>query len=153
MAAPRQLTLNQTVTLIKQIAQAHDQINTVYFGDVWEFLAQTDNIYPAMFYSLTGSNISGRTLSLNFSLFFLDRQLQNESNETEVLSDQLLIAQDIFSMMRHPNFDWKLDESVSIEFFTEEDKDYLAGVKMDVIVNYPMLTDRCQVPANFNYPL
>jgi hypothetical protein len=152
MAAPRQLTLNQTVTLIKQIAQAHAQINTVYFGDVWEFLAQTDNIYPAMFYSLTGSNISGRTLSLNFSLFFLDRQLQNESNETEVLSDQLLIAQDIFSMMRHPNFDWKLDESVSIEFFTEEDKDYLAGVKMDVIVNYPMLTDRCQVPANFNYP-
>lgn len=152
MAAPRQLTLNQTVALIKQIAQAHAQINTVYFGDVWEFLAQTDNIYPAMFYSLTGSNISSRTLSLNFSLFFLDRQIQDESNETEVLSDQLLIAQDIFSMMRHPNFNWKLDESVSIEFFTEEDKDYLAGVKMDVTVNYPMLTDRCQIPANFNYP-
>jgi len=153
MAAPRQLTLNQTVALIKQIAKAHAQINTVYFGDVWEFLAQTDNIYPAMFYSLTGSNISGRTLSLNFSLFFLDRQIQDESNETEVLSDQLLIAQDIFSMMRHPNFNWKLDENVSIEFSQKKIKNYLAGVKMDVVVNYPMITDRCQIPANFNYPI
>jgi hypothetical protein len=153
MAAQRQLTLNQTVALIKEIAQAHDQINTVYFGDVWEFLAQTDNIYPATFFTLTGSSIAAKTLSLNFSFFFLDRQIQDESNETEVLSDQLLIAQDVFSMLRHPNFNWDIDESVSLEFFTEDEKDYLAGVKMDIIVNYPMLTDRCQIPTNFNYPL
>jgi hypothetical protein len=153
MAAQRQLTLNQTVALIKEIAQAHDQINTVYFGDVWEFLAQTDNIYPATFFTLTGSSIAAKTLSLNFSFFFLDRQIQDESNETEVLSDQLLIAQDVFSMLRHPNFNWDIDESVSIEFFTEDEKDYLAGVKMDIVVNYPMLTDRCQIPTNFNYPL
>jgi hypothetical protein len=144
MAAQRQLTLNQTVALIKEIAQAHDQINTVYFGDVWEFLAQTDNIYPATFFTLTGSSIAAKTLSLNFSFFFLDRQIQDESNETEVLSDQLLIAQDVFSMLRHPNFNWDI---------TEDEKDYLAGVKMDIVVNYPMLTDRCQIPTNFNYPL
>lgn len=150
--AVQQLTLNQTVKLIRDIAQSHNQINTVYFGDVWEFLAQADNVYPAMFYSLTGSSISTRTLSLEFSLFFLDRQLQDESNETEVLSDQLLIAQDIYSMLRHPNFNWKLDENASIEFFTENEKDYLAGVRLDITMNYPMLTDRCQVPTNFNYP-
>ena len=150
--AVQQLTLNQTVKLIRDIAQSHNQINTVYFGDVWEFLAQADNVYPAMFYSLTGSSISTRTLSLDFSLFFLDRQLQDESNETEVLSDQLLIAQDIYSMFRHPNFNWKLDENASIEFFTENEKDYLAGVRLDITMNYPMLTDRCQVPTNFNYP-
>lgn len=105
-----------------------------------------------MFFSLTGSSISTRTLTLDFSLFFLDRQLQDESNETEVLSDQLLIAQDIYSMLRHPNFNWKLDENATIEFFTENDKDYLAGVRMDITMNYPMLTDRCQIPTNFNYP-
>jgi hypothetical protein len=150
--AVKQLTLNQTVKLIKDIAQSHDQINTVYFGDVWEFLAQTDNVYPAMFYSLTGSQINGKSLDMSFSLFFLDRQLQDETNETEVLSDQLLIAQDIISMLRFPKFDWEIGDNVILEFFTENEKDYLAGVKADVTISFPMLSNRCQIPSDFNYP-
>jgi hypothetical protein len=150
--AIKQLTLNQTVKLIKDIALSHDQINTVYFGDVWEFLAQTDNVYPAMFYSLTGSQINGKSLDMSFSLFFLDRQLQDETNETEVLSDQLLIAQDIISMLRFPKFDWEIGDNVVLEFFTENEKDYLAGVKADVTISFPMLSNRCQIPTDFNYP-
>lgn len=149
--AIKQLTLNQTIKLISDLGSAHEQINTVYFGDIWEFL-KTDNVYPAMFFSLTGSSISGKQLNLDFSLFFLDRQLQDESNENEVLSDQLLIAQDIISMMRYPKFDWEIGDQVSMEFFTEKEEDYLAGVKADVTVSFPMLSDRCQVPTDFNYP-
>jgi hypothetical protein len=150
--AIKQLTLNQTIKLISDIASSHEQINTVFFGDVWEFLAQTDNTYPAMFYSLTGSSIAAKELTMNFSLFFLDRQLQDESNENDVLSDQLLIAQDIISMLRFPKFDWEIGDSVNLEFFTENEKDYLAGVKADITLSFPMLSDRCQVPTNFNYP-
>ena len=150
--AIKQLTLNQTVKLIRDLLTSHEQINTVYFGDVWEFLAQTDNVYPAAFYSLTGSSISGKELTLNFSIFHLDRMLQDETDETEVLSDQLLIAQDIISMMRYPKFDWEIGDSVTIEFYTENQEDYLAGVKADVTITFPMLSDRCQVPTNFNYP-
>ena len=130
--AIKQLTLNQTIKLISDIASSHEQINTVFFGDVWEFLAQTDNTYPAMFYSLTGSSIAAKELTMNFSLFFLDRQLQDESNENDVLSDQLLIAQDIVSMLRYPKFDWEIGDNVTLEFFTENEKDYLAGVKADI---------------------
>lgn len=150
--AIKQLTLNQTIKLINDLGSAHEQINTVYFGDVWEFLSQTDNVYPAMFYTLTGSSISGKQLNLNFSLFFMDRQLQDESNENEVLSDQLLIAQDIISMMRYPKFDWEIADQVSMEFYTEKEQDYLAGLKADITISFPMLSDRCQVPSNFNYP-
>jgi hypothetical protein len=105
-----------------------------------------------MFYSLTGSSISGKNLAMDFSLFFLDRQLQDETNETDVLSDQLLIAQDIFAMFNYPKFDWEIDQDVTIDFFTENEKDYLAGVKFDITLNYPMLNDRCQVPSSFSYP-
>ena len=150
--AIKQLTLNQTVKLIKDIAQSHDQINTVYFGDVWEFLAQPDNVYPAMFYALTGSSIQAKSIALNFSLFFLDRQLQDESNETEVLSDQLLICQDIIAMLRNPKFDMEIDDSITLDFFTENEKDYLSGVKADIVVNFPMFNDRCQIPTDFVYP-
>lgn len=85
-------------------------------------------------------------------MFFLDRQLQDESNETEVLSDQLLIAQDIISMLRFPKFDWEIGDSVSLEYFTENEKDYLAGVKADLTISFPMLSNRCQIPSDFNYP-
>lgn len=150
--AVKQLTLNQTIKLIKDIALSHYQINSVYFGDVWEFLAQPDNTYPAMFYSLTGASITERNLDMSFSFFFLDRQLQNEDNENEVLSDQLLIAQDIYAMMKSPKFSWEMGTSATLEFFTENEKDYLAGVKMDLTITYPFLADRCQVPNNFVYP-
>lgn len=150
--AVRQLTLNQTIKLLKDIALSHYQINSVYFGDVWEFLAQPDNTYPAMFYSLTGASITERNLDMNFSFFFLDRQLQNEDNENEVLSDQLLIAQDVYAMMKSPKFSWEIGTSATLEFFTENEKDYLAGVKMDLTITYPFLSDRCQIPTNFVYP-
>lgn len=150
--AQKQLTLNQTVKLIRDIAQSHNQINTIYFGDVWEFLAQPNNVYPSMFYSCTGSQINGKELTMNFSLFFLDRQLIDETNETEVLSDQLLICQDIIAMMKHPNMSWLLGEAVTLEFFTENEKDYLAGIKADITLVYPMLMNRCQIPTDFIYP-
>jgi hypothetical protein len=151
--AIKQLTLNQTVKQIRDIAQSHFQINTVYFGDVWEFLSQPDNVYPSMFYSLTGSQINGKELSMSFSLFFLDRQLQDETNETEVLSDQLLICQDVISMCQHPFFNWNVGDAVTLEFFTENEKDYLAGVKADITILYPMLSNRCQIPTDFIYPV
>lgn len=106
-----------------------------------------------MFYSLTGSQINGKELSMSFSLFFLDRQLQDETNETEVLSDQLLICQDVISMCQHPFFNWNVGDAVTLEFFTENEKDYLAGVKADITILYPMLSNRCQIPTDFIYPV
>lgn len=146
------LTLNQTVDLLTKLGESHKQIETVYFGDVWEFLAQKDNKYPAMFINLSNSNISGKDMTYSFSLFFLDRQLQDESDETDVLSDQLQIAQDIWAMINYPKFEWRVGEDASIDYFTENENDYLAGVKMDIQLSYGILTDRCQVPADFEYP-
>jgi hypothetical protein len=105
-----------------------------------------------MFYSLTGSQINGKELTMSFSLFFLDRQLIDETNETEVLSDQLLICQDVLAMMKHPNMSWLLGEAITLEFFTENEKDYLAGIKADINIIYPMLMNRCQIPTDFIYP-
>ena len=146
----RQLTLNQTVQLIKELGQSHEQIDSVYFGDLWEFL-NTDNIYPALFYSLTGTQIQGKILTHSFSLFFFDREIQDEKNETDVLSDRLIVAQDILSMMKNPTFDWEIEDNVNIEYYTETEVDFLSGVKMDVSISFPYLSDRCTLPEDFNY--
>lgn len=146
-------TLNQVVKTIKDIAEAHEQINTVYFGNLPYFLShESDNKYPAMFYDFTGTSISGKTLTLNFSLYFMDRMLAELTNETEVVSDQLLICQDIIAQLGYNDFDFTIQESVSLTVFTEDTPDLLAGVKADISLDLPYLANRCDVPSDYQYP-
>jgi len=77
------LTLNQITEQIKTLGNDHEQINFVYFGDVWERLSNGEVTYPAMFFTLTGANILAKNIEYQFSLYFMDRMLMEETNETE----------------------------------------------------------------------
>ena len=146
-------TLNQVIKQIKDLATAHAQIKSVWFGDLYDFLSRgEDNVYPAMFYDLTGASIAGREISYSFSFYFFDRVLGEQSNETEVLSDQLLIAQDIIAQLSYDYFDFELAENTNLSFFTEDTPDLLAGVKADITMTYPFSSDSCQVPSTYTYP-
>jgi len=147
------LTLNQVVDTITQIATAHKQIKSVYFGDIADYLSKgTDNIYPSLYYDVTGANIQGKSLTLNFSLYFFDRMLAENTNETEVLSDMLEVAQDILAQLKYNNFIFDEMTSATISFITEDTPDLLAGVKVDMALDIPFLADRCQVPTTYTYP-
>ncbi|CAB4152981.1 hypothetical protein UFOVP617_43 [uncultured Caudovirales phage] len=151
--AARTLTLNQVVSQIKAIAEAHQQINTVYYGDFDEFLGESaDNVYPAMYFDSTNANISTRTLTLNFSLFFFDRMLPEKINETEAVSDQLSIAQDIIAQLLFQEFEFEMSENVALTFITEDTPDNLIAVKADISLELPFTSDRCQVPTSYQYP-
>jgi hypothetical protein len=146
-------TLNQVVKIIGDLASNHKQIKSYYFGDFPDYLSRgTDNVYPSMFYDLSGANIAGNTLSLNFSLYFFDRMLAEGTNETEVLSDMLEVAQDIVAQLAHPNFQFDITTSVNMDFFTEDTPDLLAGVRADITLELPYLTNRCVVPSTFIFP-
>jgi len=151
--AARTLTLNQVVSQIKAIAEAHQQINTVYYGDFDEFLGESaDNVYPAMYFDSTNASIATSTLTLNFSLYFFDRMLPEKINETEAVSDMLSVAQDIIAQLLYQEFEFEMNESVQLTFITEDTPDNLVAVKADISMDLPFTSDRCQVPTNFVYP-
>lgn len=142
------LTLNQIVGTINNLANAHKQIKSVYFGNLADYLSRgTENVYPSLFYDLTGGNIAERSVVLNFSLYFFDRMLPEDTNETEVLSDQLEICQDIIAQLRANS--WEFDEGLSatLTFFTEDTPELLAGVRADITIDIPFISNRCQVPS------
>lgn len=150
--AARTLTLNQVVDQIKAIAEAHEQINTVYYGDFDEFLGESaDNVYPAMYFDSTNASLSTRTLTLNFSLYFFDRMLPEKINETEAVSDMLSVAQDIIAQMLFQEFEFEMNESVQLTFITEDTPDNLVAVKADISMDLPFTADRCQVPSTFQF--
>jgi len=149
------MTLNQIVKQLTTIGNDHEQINFVYFGDVWERLSNGEVTYPAMFFTLNGSSIGGKEISYNFSLYFMDRMLSEETNETEVLSDMTLVGQDIVAQLRYPqdydNVTWTLGNNINVTYYTESDPDLLAGVKLDISLSLPFINDRCQVPSNYTF--
>jgi len=146
-------TLNQVVKIIGDLASNHKQLKSNYFGDLPDFLSRgTDNIYPSMYYDVSGANISGNTLSLNFSLYFFDRMLPEDTNETEVLSDMLEVAQDIVAQLAHPNLEFDITTNTTLDFFTENTPDLLAGVRADITLELPYLSNRCVVPSTYTFP-
>lgn len=147
------LTLNQVIKTIEDIGKAHYQIKTVYYGNVFDFLSKgQDNKYPALFFDLQGASINGLTSTLNFQLFFADRVLLEQTNEQEVTSDQLQVCEDIVAQLHNNSFDFTMQDNVTIEFFTENTPDYLAGVSATISLDLPFTNDRCQVPSSYNYP-
>lgn len=157
------MTLNQIVKRIKEIAEAHEQINTFFFGDVDDFL-QSDVVYPACFMgmpseTISGSQGGGSELNMTISLYFMDRTIQggsltdNTFNQAEVLSDMRSIALDIFSQIKYQKFSpqWNVDANASLEYFNESTEDYNAGVRLQINIKYRFTIDRCAVPSTYNY--
>ena len=149
------LTLNQITKQITTLGNDHEQINFVYFGDVWERLSNGEVTYPAMFFTLTGANVLSKEIGYQFSLYFMDRMLSEETNETEVLSDMTQVAGDIVAQLRYPTdygkVTWTVNQNLPLTFYTESDPDYLAGVKLDITLTVPFINNRCEVPSNYTY--
>ena len=149
------MTLNQIVKELTKIGNDHEQINYVYFGDVWERISNGEVTYPAMFMTLTGASFGAKDIGYSFSLYFMDRMLMEETNETEVLSDMTQVSGDIVAQLRYPEdysiVTWSLNQNLPITFYTESDPDLLAGVKLDITLTLPFINDRCQVPSNYTF--
>ena len=149
------MTLNQIVKELTKIGNDHEQINYVYFGDVWERFSNGEVTYPAMFFTLTGANVGPKEIGYSFSLYFMDRMLMEETNETEVLSDMTQVAGDIVAQLRYPEdysiVTWSLNQNLPVTFYTESDPDLLAGVKLDATLTVPFINNRCQVPSNYTF--
>lgn len=144
------MTLNQVNDYIQKLGDNHWMIKKTFSGNLIDFMG-SENLYPAMNFDLVGAEVNGSTLSVDLAIFFMDRVKQDIRNEMEVLSDQLLIAQDIIAQMRYPGNEFVLSDRVGITFFTDDTPDVLAGVRCDVRLELGYISDRCQVPSDLTY--
>lgn len=143
------MTLNQIVKEIKLIGINHEQIDYVYFGDVWERLSNGEVVYPALFLTLTSAAFLEKQIQYNFSIYLMDRMLSEETNETDVLSDMTLIGEDVMAQLRNQTQQWLVSNNAIITYYTESDPDYLAGIKIDITLTLPSINNRCQVPSTY----
>jgi hypothetical protein len=79
----------------------------------------------------------------------MDLVFGDNSNIDNVISDQMLICQDIIAQLRSADFEFAIEDNVSIQFFTERFSDLVAGVSADITLSLPYTADRCAVPTNY----
>lgn len=138
-------TLNQIVKKITDYGSQHAQIKFVLYGDVVDHLSQGEVTYPAFFFNMAGVSMLAKEIQYTFSLYFMDRQIEN-TEELEVMSDQIQICQDIIALIRNNTNEWVVEDNIQMEFFIESEPDVLAGVKADIILTLASINNRCQVP-------
>jgi len=139
------LTLNMIKKQIEDYGTNHPQINYVFFGEIYDRLSSCEVIYPAMFFGLESSQILAKQIQYTFSLYFMDRQLQ-ETEGLEVLSDMTLVAQDLVAEIRNNTNEWLVGDTIPMQYFVEEDPDYIAGVRLDITLTLSSINNRCQIP-------
>jgi hypothetical protein len=75
--------------------------------------------------------------------------LPEDADETEVLSDRLSVAQDIVAQLTYNNYEFDVVGGIPVQFFIEKTSDLLAGVRADIQLELPYLSNRCVVPTTY----
>ena len=143
------MTLKEVKTLLNNLADDHKQINDFGWGDVWELGESQSITYPLMYCTIQNSNVTGKVFNLSLSIIFCDLVFGDNKNEDDVISDQMLICQDIIAQLRSDTFEFTLGNSVNVNFFNERLSDLVAGVQANITLALPYVADRCAVPSDF----
>lgn len=148
------LSYNQVVKRLRSLSLSHKQIDHFFQGDPWEFTANGEVNYAALFLeTLPGLfNRSERQIRYNFKVHLLDLvnvSEDTEGNEQEVVSDMMSVAADFLALIGSDEWDdWVIELTSSFTPVTEVTDDMCAGVVLDLSINIDWIPDACQVPRD-----
>lgn len=141
-------TLNQVLNILRTICNDHAQINSFVFGHISEISASEQEQYPLVWCDVNDSQMSERMFTLNLSLYVLDIQRADGSNEVDVLSDTLSIGRDLIAALNNPIYQDYFNVQFDVNFgqVREGFPDVVDGWKLNIGLELMELNDRCQIP-------
>lgn len=141
-------TLNQTVKVFNDIADAHKQINFFDYG-LLENIASSGTItYPYLYLAPRPAIKRGKSVILNFTVVLSDLSHKTQVSSQEIESDLLQVCNDIVSLLQDPDYPFKLiTENIRMEPFRDRFEDEVTGWLMDLSIEIPVDLDRCAVPG------
>lgn len=158
---------------LKEIVNRHKMVNSFGIGDLKQLgyylsLNTDDNLnkednddnksakYPLVFVIPQQSSRDRRTITYNFNVIVADILNQDYSNEIDVWSDTLQIAEDILAQFGYSVSEetgdfydkYDIQTPTNIIPFSEAYDDFVSGwnLQLSVIVDSPL--DRCIAPYN-----
>lgn len=144
---------NEIIADFETFANNHYQIKSFGNGDLWEAIEKdstADLLFPRMWVVDNGASLSGNDFNLSFSIYLFDQPATDESDENEIKSDMLQVAQDILAFFRDydnsDDFDYILERTASLTSFTDSENDSLTGWRLDLTFKQNFLYYKCAIP-------
>lgn len=144
-----EITLNNIIQNLQEIADKHQQIHGFKFGVTQhDFDTSGTSDCPEMWVTLQPSPIGISTTEFSFSMALVDAVRRGKNNQTEVLSDLAQIAKDIISQLRHEDYGWdfSLGQKPALNFAVHQSTYNYAEVSFDFTLTIPDPIDSCRIP-------
>jgi|TARA_R100001594_G_scaffold149532_1_gene207635 hypothetical protein len=167
---------NNVIYFLCRLGEYHEQIETVSVGDIYEIDMSKDTLFPLMHINPVNVTTGESELIYNFQIFLADlvsekdnwqtyqaeqltKLLDFKNNEQEVYNQQLAIAVDIISMLRHSTQQslagvndinqaiYYTQDQFTIEPFSERFDNLLCGYVFNIGVKVMNDFSSCQIPV------
>lgn len=148
-----QITLNQLMRELAEIASAHRQINEFFQGNFIDAISRDAAKYPLMVVTLSPGYVNESSVQVNLIITICDKYNHSEYRQiNEVHSDCLSIINDINTTFRQYRWTEFMDvtDDISTEPFINEGQDMVAGWTMTVNCEVYNEQDWCDIPYD-NY--
>ena len=142
-------SLNQIRVELKEIATAHLQINSFFWGDLEDALSD-HIIYPLMncYFTGNGSSFEDNTTTISIVVEICDRLYKDDSNLNDVESDIVQISRDIFNVV-NKSTRWKklgiVQNSIATKF-KHGTPDVVACVSNNISFKLRDVSGVCDLP-------
>lgn len=157
------LTLPESVNLVnykqilddlKEIARAHEQINSYGFGSLdqltLDIQTEKEPLYPRM-YILPGTTVLAENeLVYNFEIIISDIVENDYSNQRDVMNDTLEICKDVFTLLYLSEYESEWNATCSP--FLERFETVLGGWTLNIQITQPFDYNRCVLPERSFVP-
>src|ERR1700722_1009791 len=134
-------SLNSLVAIFQNLADNHSQINSFFYGDVWDIQQSTTTNYPLFAVTLLDNDLGENTITYKFRFYVMDLIQNDNSNETEVKSNSIILLNGVFHLLRD-YYDLEPEHKIKIQPFVEKFSDRVGGAYAEISI---------LVPTNFGY--
>lgn len=144
-------TLNQLIKIFNDFADAHDEIHSFGFGEIWEANGdpKTTGNTPTLWIFPTQSTQFENTIVFSFDVRAWDLVHKDESNENEVLSDTHQILSDFIQFVKHnASYDFNVSGDPTMTPFTEQLADEVTGWQCSIDVEVNSINNDCMIPMD-----
>jgi len=148
--------MNVTVNQIRQemttLVQAHDMVNSFFWGDFHRAYNEKDQFYPLVCSYLSDGSMNTNLTQMQLVVIVCDKTFKGFENLNDTESDTVTVARHLFNVIKQsPRWNALLRvNSATLSKFIENTRDEVAGVILTMNVDVKQSRSLCDLPLD-NY--
>lgn len=129
------MNFKTAINTILDIAKENKIVQEIGYGDIYEYLNSGEHKYPCVFLTVdnVATNQSIGSNTINCTLFYVDRLLDNDSNKIDIQSYAITVLEGLVNKLENIFLEIT---TTNITLFTQQFADLTAGGYLTATITY-----------------